>query len=84
VADIGSPKARERVHLALYWRLRLLRSAAIALVPDDIEARFGVRNMERETTELRAFPSSEGIDIGAAYAHPPASLFRGLRSNGGK
>jgi peptidoglycan/xylan/chitin deacetylase (PgdA/CDA1 family) len=76
-ADLRSSAARERAHLALFWRLRPLHSATIEAVLDTIEAQLGVRTVDRETyrwmhvEELRALAASEGIDIGAhTLTHP--------------
>jgi peptidoglycan/xylan/chitin deacetylase (PgdA/CDA1 family) len=76
-ADIRSPAARERAHLALFWRLRLMPPAMIDRVLDDVEDQLGVQSVAREAyrwmdvDELRALASSEGVDIGAhSLTHP--------------
>jgi len=76
-ADIRSAAARERTHLALFWRLRPTRLAAIDAALDDIEAQLGVRSVDRETyrwmdvEELRALAASDGVHIGAhTVTHP--------------
>jgi peptidoglycan/xylan/chitin deacetylase (PgdA/CDA1 family) len=75
--DIRSSKARERAHLALFWRLRPIRPAAIDTVLSEIEAQLGVRSADREThrwmnvEELRALAATSGMEIGAhTLTHP--------------
>jgi peptidoglycan/xylan/chitin deacetylase (PgdA/CDA1 family) len=75
--DIRSSTARERGHLALFWRLRPMRPAIIESVLANIEAQLGVRSVDRETyrwmnvEELRALSASDGIEIGAhTLTHP--------------
>ena len=59
-ADIRSPGARARAHLALFWRLRPLCLADIESMLADIETQLGVRSFDREShrwmtmDELRA------------------------------
>ena len=76
-ADIRSSSARERAHLALFWRLRPLCPADIESMLADIEKELGVRSFDREShrwmtvDELRALSASAGIDIGAhTLTHP--------------
>jgi peptidoglycan/xylan/chitin deacetylase (PgdA/CDA1 family) len=76
-ADIRSSTARERAHLALFWRLRPMRPAIIEAVLDSLEAQLGVRSVDRETyrwmnvEELRALSATAGIEIGAhTLTHP--------------
>ena len=76
-ADRRSSKARERSHLALFWRLRPLCPAAIESILADLESQLGVRSVDRETHrwmnagELRGLSASDGVDIGAhTLTHP--------------
>jgi peptidoglycan/xylan/chitin deacetylase (PgdA/CDA1 family) len=75
--DIRSSGARARAHLALYWRLRRLRPAAIELILTQIEDQLGVQAVDREThrwmnvEELRALSAKAGVDVGAhTLTHP--------------
>ena len=75
--DVRSPRARERAHLALFWRLRSLPVAEIESTLADVERRLGVRSADREThrwmtvDELRALSESRAVDIGAhTVTHP--------------
>jgi peptidoglycan/xylan/chitin deacetylase (PgdA/CDA1 family) len=75
--DIRSAAARERAHLALFWRLRPLALEAIGAVLDELEAQLGARTADREThrwmtvEELRSLASRGGVDIGAhTVSHP--------------
>jgi peptidoglycan/xylan/chitin deacetylase (PgdA/CDA1 family) len=75
--DIRSPSARARAHVALFWRLRVLRPAAIESILAEIEARLGIASVDREshrwmnTEELRALSASEGTEVGAhTLTHP--------------
>ena len=76
-ADTRSPRARERAHLALFWRLRPLCLADIESMLADIENQLGVRSFDREShrwmtvDELRALSASPAVDIGAhTLTHP--------------
>ncbi len=76
-ADVRSPAARERAHLALFWRLRSMSPAAIEPVLVDLEAQLGVHRADRESyrwmtaDELRVLAASDGIEIGAhTVMHP--------------
>jgi peptidoglycan/xylan/chitin deacetylase (PgdA/CDA1 family) len=75
--DIRSASARERAHLALFWRLRPMRPAAIGSVLGDLESQLGVRSSDRHAyrwmtiEELRALSKVDGIEIGAhTLTHP--------------
>ena len=76
-ADIRSPAARERAHLAVFWRLRSLPQAEIESALTEIETQLGVRSFDREThrwmtvPELRALGDNDNFDIGAhTLTHP--------------
>ena len=76
-ADLRSPAARERAHLAVFWRLRSLPSAAIESALAEAERQLGVRSVDREThrwmtvAELHALSESNDVDIGAhTVTHP--------------
>jgi peptidoglycan/xylan/chitin deacetylase (PgdA/CDA1 family) len=76
-ADVRSPAARERAHLALYWRLRRLRPSRIEPILEEIAAQLGVQPAHREThrwmtgEELRSLSASPGVDVGAhTITHP--------------
>jgi peptidoglycan/xylan/chitin deacetylase (PgdA/CDA1 family) len=76
-ADIRSPAARERAHLAVFWRLRSLPQAEIESALSGIERQLGVRSFDREThrwmtiAELRTLCDNESFDIGAhTLTHP--------------
>ncbi len=76
-ADMRSSTARQRAHLALFWRLRPLCPAVIEPILAEIETQLGVRSVERETHrwmtpgELRELSGSDGVDIGAhTVTHP--------------
>jgi peptidoglycan/xylan/chitin deacetylase (PgdA/CDA1 family) len=75
--DIRSAAGRERAHLALFWRLRPLRSDAQDSILADLEHQLGVRSVARapyrwmNAAELRTLASSPGVDIGAhTLTHP--------------
>ena len=75
--DIRSSGARERAHLALFWRLRPLPPVEIQSVLVDLENQLGVKTIDREThrwmteTELRALSESPNVEIGAhTVTHP--------------
>jgi peptidoglycan/xylan/chitin deacetylase (PgdA/CDA1 family) len=76
-ADIRSPPARERAHLALFWRLRPLPLAAIESVLAELQAQLGVHHVDRETyrwmtfEELHELSTSDGVDIGAHTINHP-------------
>jgi peptidoglycan/xylan/chitin deacetylase (PgdA/CDA1 family) len=76
-ADIRSPRARDRAHLALYSRLKPLRPVTIETILDELEAQLGVNRVDREShrwmnaAELRELASTDGIQIGAhTMTHP--------------
>ena len=75
----GRPRARERAHLALFWRLRPLCPAAIESILADMESQLGVRSVDREThrwmtvDELRALSASDRCRYRCAYAHSSVS-----------
>ena len=75
--DVRSAAARERAHLALFWRLRPLAPDAIDAVLDGLEGQLGARTADREThrwmtvEELRGLASRDGVAIGAhTVTHP--------------
>ena len=76
-ADVRSQSARERAHLALYWRLRRLRPSAIEPILTEIAEQLGVRPDHRDThrwmtaDELRALSATPGVHVGAhTLTHP--------------
>ena len=76
-ADIRSSTARARAHLALFWRLRPLRPAAIESVLAQVQTQLGVHDVNREThrwmtvEELQELSTSDGVEIGAhTISHP--------------
>jgi len=76
-ADVRSPDARARAHMALYWRVRRLRPAAIEALLDRLEGQLGPLTVERDThrwmtrEELREVADTSGIDVGAhTLTHP--------------
>lgn len=76
-ADVRSPDARARAHMALYWRVRRMRPAAIESILDRLELQLGVRTVEREThrwmtaEELREVAGTSGVELGAhTLTHP--------------
>src|SRR4030095_16438937 len=76
-ADVRSPDARARAHMALYWRVRRMRPAAIESILDRLEEQLGIRTVEREThrwmtrEELRELAGTTGVDVGAhTLTHP--------------
>ena len=76
-ADIRSRAARQRAHLAFYWRLRPLQPARIRPLLDELELQLGVRALDRDShrwmnvDELRRLASTDGFDIGAhTVTHP--------------
>ena len=76
-ADVRSPAARERAHLALFWRMRSLRLAEIESALSALAMQLGTRSIDRQThrwmsvDELRELSASDGIDIGAhTITHP--------------
>ena len=76
-ADIRSSKARERAHLALYWRLRPLPIAVISSTLDELATQVGTPRTDPEshrwmdTEELRALAESELVDVGShTRTHP--------------
>jgi peptidoglycan/xylan/chitin deacetylase (PgdA/CDA1 family) len=76
-ADVRSPQARARAHMALYWRVRRMRPAAIESVLDRLEVQLGIRTVERDThrwmttEELRELAERPGVDVGAhTLTHP--------------
>jgi len=76
-ADIRSTPARQRAHLALFWRLRPMRLATLELVLTELQAQLGVHPADRQThrwmtaEELRALSTSDGLEIGAhTLTHP--------------
>jgi len=76
-ADVRSPDARARAHMALYWRVRRIRPAAIESILDRLETQLGIRTVERDThrwitsEELREVAGTTGVDVGAhTLTHP--------------
>ena len=76
-ADVRSRSARARAHMALYWRVRRLRPAAIESLLDRLEEQLGIRTVERDThrwmtsEELRELANTTGVDVGAhTVTHP--------------
>jgi peptidoglycan/xylan/chitin deacetylase (PgdA/CDA1 family) len=76
-ADVRSPHARARAHMALYWRVRRMRPADIESVLDRLEVQLGIRTIERDThrwmttEELRELAGTPGVDVGAhTLTHP--------------
>jgi peptidoglycan/xylan/chitin deacetylase (PgdA/CDA1 family) len=76
-ADIRSSTARERAHMAMFWRLRAMRPADIETILHELEVQLGVRSVPRTThrwmtaDELRALAATDGVDIGAhTVTHP--------------
>ncbi|MGI8521305.1 MAG: polysaccharide deacetylase family protein [Actinomycetota bacterium] len=76
-ADIRSSKARERAHLALYWRLRPLPIGVISRTLDELATQVGIPPTDPEshrwmdTDELRALDESELVDVGShTLTHP--------------
>ena len=76
-ADVRSPDARARAHMALYWRVRRMRPAAIESILDRLEKQLGIRTVERDThrwmtsEELRELAGTTGVDVGAhTVTHP--------------
>jgi peptidoglycan/xylan/chitin deacetylase (PgdA/CDA1 family) len=76
-ADVRSPRARTRAHMALYWRVRRMRPAAIESVLDGLEEQLRIRTVERDThrwmtkEELREVAGTTGVDVGAhTLTHP--------------
>ena len=76
-ADVRSPDARARAHMALYWRVRRMRPAAIESTLDRLEGQLGIRTVERDThrwmtrEELREVAGTTGVDVGAhTLTHP--------------
>jgi peptidoglycan/xylan/chitin deacetylase (PgdA/CDA1 family) len=74
---LGLETAARAIEVALFWRLRPLRLAAIDSVLADLQAQLGVRSVDRETQrwmtaeELNALSRDDGIDIGAhTVTHP--------------
>jgi peptidoglycan/xylan/chitin deacetylase (PgdA/CDA1 family) len=76
-ADIRSSAARARAHLALFWRLRPLRSAVIESVLAQVQTQLGVHEVNREThrwmtiEELQELSTSDGVEIGAHTINHP-------------
>ena len=76
-ADVRSPAARDRAHMAVFWRLRSLPLAEIDSALDGIEQQLGVRSSDREThrwmtvEELRGLSESNNVDIGAHTVNHP-------------
>jgi peptidoglycan/xylan/chitin deacetylase (PgdA/CDA1 family) len=75
--DLRTPAARARVHMALYWRLRPLRPAAIASVLDDLQYQLAVETHARDShrwmnlDELHALAGTAGVEVGAhTITHP--------------
>ncbi len=75
--DIRSSKARERAHLALYWRLRPLPIAVISSTLDELATQVGIPRSDpdshrwMDTEELRALAESELVDVGShTLTHP--------------
>ena len=76
-ADVRSPRARARAHMALYWRLRPMRPTVIESLLDRLEGQLALRTVERDThrwmtrEELRELAGTTGIDVGAhTLTHP--------------
>lgn len=76
-ADVRSRSARERAHLALYWRLRGLRPSAIEPILVEVAEQLGVRPDHRDAhrwmtaDELRALSATPGVGVGAhTLTHP--------------
>jgi len=76
-ADVRSPDARARAHMALYWRVRPMRPAAIESILDRLEGELGIQTVERDThrwltrEELREVADTTGVDVGAhTLTHP--------------
>lgn len=76
-ADVRSPSARARAHMALYWRLRRMRPTVIESLLDRLEGQLAIRTVERDThrwmtrEELRELAGTTGIDVGAhTLTHP--------------
>ena len=76
-ADVRSRSARDRAHMALYWRLRRLRPSAIEPILTEIAEQLGVRPDHRDThrwmtaDELLALSATPGVHVGAhTVTHP--------------
>ena len=76
-ADCRSGAARERAHMALFWRLRPLQLGTIDRVLAEIEEHLDVRRVDREThrwmspDELSALAQTDLVDVGAhTLTHP--------------
>jgi len=76
-ADMRSAEARQRAHMALYWRLQPLRPVTIHACLDQLQAALDGDTSEREnyrwmtTEELRSLSESDGVEIGAhTRTHP--------------
>jgi len=76
-ADVRSPSARARAHMALYWRVRRMRPAVIESTLDGLEGQLGIRTVDRDThrwmttDELRELAGIAGVDVGAhTLTHP--------------
>ncbi|HEU5257572.1 MAG TPA: polysaccharide deacetylase family protein [Vicinamibacterales bacterium] len=76
-ADVRSPSARARAHMALYWRVRRMRPTVIESLLDRLEEQLAIRTVERNThrwmtrEELRELAGTTGIDVGAhTVTHP--------------
>jgi peptidoglycan/xylan/chitin deacetylase (PgdA/CDA1 family) len=76
-ADIRSPAARERAHLALFYRLRPLRLTEIDKTLAALEIQLAASSAGREThrwmtvEELQTLAATDGIEIGAhTVTHP--------------
>jgi peptidoglycan/xylan/chitin deacetylase (PgdA/CDA1 family) len=76
-ADIRSSTARERAHLALFWRLRPLRAAAIESVLANVQEQLGVPRVDREAyrwmtvEELHELSTTDGAEIAAHTINHP-------------
>jgi peptidoglycan/xylan/chitin deacetylase (PgdA/CDA1 family) len=76
-ADVRSPAARARAHMAIYWRLRRMRPAVIESILDQLELQLGIRTVDRDThrwmtsEELGVVAGTSGVDVGAhTLTHP--------------
>jgi peptidoglycan/xylan/chitin deacetylase (PgdA/CDA1 family) len=76
-ADMRSAEARNRAHMALYWRLQPLRPVTIHAFLDELQVALYAETSEREeyrwmaAEELRLLSECDGVEIGAhTRTHP--------------
>jgi peptidoglycan/xylan/chitin deacetylase (PgdA/CDA1 family) len=76
-ADVRSPAARARAHMALYWRVRRMRAGTIESILDRLAEQLGITTVERDThrwmtkEELRELAGTTGVEVGAhTLTHP--------------